>query len=64
VLENGDLIYSLPVVMMCSTAGAIGLKLVEGEVRCNTQEVYIMERRKWGIFKLMDISPDPRHGKK
>jgi hypothetical protein len=64
VLENGGLIYSLPVVMTCYTAGAIGLKMGEGKVRCNTQEVYSIGRRKWEIFNLVDISPDPGHGKK
>jgi hypothetical protein len=34
-----------------------------GEVRCNTQEVYIIGRRNRKIFNLGDISPDPGHGK-
>jgi hypothetical protein len=63
VLENGGLIYSLPVVMTYSTAGAIGLKLVEGKERCNTQEVYNIEQKNWEIVNLGDIRPDPEHGK-
>jgi hypothetical protein len=55
VLENGGLIYSLPVVMTCSTAGAIGLKSGgkgKGDV---THKKYIVEEEENGKFSTWGI---------
>jgi len=54
VLENGGLIYSLPVVMTCFTAGAIGLKSREGKGDV-THKKYIEEEEENGKFSTWGI---------